>query len=100
METTKNYWIIGKLKFQPESFVITKDFLDMIKVSKERLAEFKKSGFKTYFKIYDDDDILYFSGYLHESEPDDFTPLDWAMFDSGCTRIDYRNPETGKMETL
>ena len=53
--------------------------------------------------LYDDDDELYYEGYYVNSEDDfegEFEPLDWAMNNAGCTRIDYRNGETGKMETL
>jgi hypothetical protein len=47
------------------------------------------------FKIYDDDDELYYEG---RSSRIDFEPLDWAMWDAGATRIDYL--ENGKWVTL
>lgn len=50
------------------------------------------------FRIYDDDDILYFEGWMHEGIEDDFAPLNWAMADSGATRIDLQ--ENGKWVTL
>ena len=45
----------------------------------------------TPFRIYDDDGRLYFRGRYYGTGPDDegFEPLSWAMYDSGCTRIDY-----------
>ena len=81
-------------------FVITANNLDGLSVSKETVNKLKKKGYDTYFKLYDDDDILYYSGYMHKDIEDEFSPLDWAMYDSGCTRIDVRNKRTGKLETL
>lgn len=56
------------------------------------------------FRLYDDGDELYYEGRIvREDEDDDevlFAPLDWAMDDSGCTRIDYLNADTGQWETL
>jgi hypothetical protein len=82
---------IGKRK----NFIIHIDHLDGLKMSEEEVKECKAKGFTKNFKLYDDDDILYYSGYLHEDieGEDEFIPLDWGMMDSGCTRLDYRNPD-------
>lgn len=44
----------------------------------------------TAFRMFDDDGNLYFRGRFYgTADADWFAPLDWAMFDSGCTRIEY-----------
>lgn len=53
------------------------------------------------FKLYDDDGELYYEGAsrdLGEEEERAFAPLDWAMRNAGCTRLDYL--KNGKWETL
>ncbi|HEX9135391.1 MAG TPA: hypothetical protein VF905_00415 [Nitrospirota bacterium] len=60
-----------------------------------------KAGKGTHFKLYDDDDNCYYTGYFFgdaDSE-DAFQPLEWATYDAGCTYIKYRQPN-GKYETL
>jgi hypothetical protein len=60
-----------------------------------------KAGKGTHFKLYDDDDNCYFTGYFYgdaDSE-DAFQPLEWATHDAGCTYIKYRQPN-GKYEVL
>jgi hypothetical protein len=60
-----------------------------------------EAGKGTHFKLYDDDDNCYYTGYFYgdaDSE-DAFQPLDWATHDAGCTYIKYRQPN-GKYETL
>lgn len=55
------------------------------------------------FRMYDDDDNIYFSGFLvgDENSEDGFMPLDdYGTPDAGCTYIKYRNKKTGKWETL
>ena len=52
------------------------------------------------FRLYDDDGELYYEGRSDDRNSDAaFAPLDWAMADSGCTRIDYLQ-DNGKWETL
>lgn len=51
---------------------------------------------KYSFRLYDDDDVLYYEG---QADDEDFGPLNWAMADVGCTRIDYRQPD-GSWATL
>lgn len=92
-------------KVKTESFVITRDHLERESLSPKEIADLKKEGYDHHFKLYDDDDILYYSGYFKSSisEEDieaELEPLDWAEYDSGCTRIDYRNTTTGVYETL
>jgi hypothetical protein len=82
-----------------ETFVITKDHLDGDSMAENDVEHLKNEGFTEHFKLYDDDDVLYYSGYLHKDCEDELDPLDWAMYDSGCTRIDYRNKD-GKYETV
>ena len=85
-----------------KDFCITEDHLDNIRVPDDTLYTYKSMGYTNFFRLYDDDDNLYYSGYLHKDMEgeDEFIPLDWAMYDSGCTYIKYRNPKTGKMEIL
>lgn len=47
------------------------------------------------FRLFDDDSGLYFEGrfYGNTHSSAAFSPLDWAMCDSGCTRIDYYGPD-------
>ena len=55
------------------------------------------------FKMYDDDNILYYEGFLvgdKESE-DGFWPLeDYGTPNAGAVHIEYLNDKTGKWETL
>ena len=81
-------------------WAITKDYLEPTSnrnVSKEKIEEIKQQC-PHHFRLYDDDDILYYEGYSNDDNS--FLPLEWAMYDSGCTRIDYLNPKTNKYETL
>ena len=50
------------------------------------------------FRLLDDDGEIY--AYGKSTVPDSFAPLDRYMNDYGCTEIQYRNPKTGKYETL
>lgn len=71
-------------------------------IKKEILAALKK-GKGRLFKMYDDDNELYYTGRYIGPEPLDefaFGPLDdYGMPNAGCTRIDYRS-DSGKWETL
>jgi len=56
------------------------------------------------FKLYDDDDVIYFSGRMTEErfnghEGECFDPLDWAMDYAGCTYLEYER-EDGTWEIL
>ncbi|MGV8970407.1 MAG: hypothetical protein ACOH1J_08155 [Microbacteriaceae bacterium] len=64
-------------------------------------------GQGTKFRMYDDDDELYYRGRWIEDPDDDdnwenpdFQPLDcYGTPNAGCTRIDYRQPD-GTWSTL
>ena len=50
------------------------------------------------FRVRDDDGVTYFWGVC--SDPNSFAPLDTVGSSLGCTEIQYKNPKTGKYETL
>lgn len=50
------------------------------------------------FRLLDDDGIIY--AYGKSTDDSSFAPLDRYMYDYGCTEIQYKNPVTGKYETL
>lgn len=50
------------------------------------------------FRLLDDDGVVY--AYGVSTDDSSFAPLDRYMNDYGCTEIQYRNPKTGKYETL
>ena len=53
------------------------------------------------FRLLDDDGEVYAYGKsTDDSSEDAFIPLDDFMYDYGVTEIQYKNPETGKYETL
>ena len=88
-----------KLSGVKGKWLIVSDELDKNRVPDETIKEIKKKGYNEYFELFDDDRIMYYKGYLHKDNEDDFGHLDWAMNDSGCTYIKYRNKD-GKMEIL
>ena len=51
-----------------------------------------------HFRLLDDDGIVY--AYGMSTDDSSFAPLDRYMYDYGCTEIQYKNPVTGKYETL
>jgi hypothetical protein len=91
--------IVAKRKSGKIAWAITKDILEPTgkrNATDEQLKEVKKDC-KHHFKLYDDDGELYYEGYSDDDSS--FSPLDWAMADSGCTEIKYRTA-SGKYETL
>jgi len=57
---------------------------------------------KVKFRLYDDDDELYFSGWLYndaECMVQQFV-LDWAKADSGCTTIKVHDKEKGWVQEI
>lgn len=50
------------------------------------------------FKVLDGDGVTYFWGVC--SDPGSFAPLDLVGADYGATEIQYKDPKTGKYETL
>ena len=80
------------------SFVITWNHLDGIACRSSYptrpgvdFSDIKKHGER--FRLFDDDGILYLSGYcVHDGGEDSiFAPLDFAMAEYGCTDIQYRD---------
>lgn len=69
----------------------------------KKLHDALLSGRGHKFKMYDDDDVLYYKG-LFIGDPtseDGFAPLDdFGMPNAGCTRIDYYDPELKRYVTL
>jgi hypothetical protein len=52
------------------------------------------------FKMYDDDGILYYKGYLYGDDADGFEPLDdFGMPNAGCVDIKYKS-NNGEWESL
>lgn len=69
----------------------------------KKLHDALLSGKGHKFKMYDDDDILYYKGlFIGDPESEDgFAPLDYfGMPNAGCTRIDYYDPKLKKYVTL
>jgi len=81
------------------TFAILNDFLDDYKSTDQEKAKAKKENLTIFFELYDDDDNKYYSGYMHKDIEDEFEPLDWGMYDSGCTYMKIRS-KNGTMEVL
>ncbi len=60
-------------------------------------------GYDVEFRLYDDDDVLYFTGVmtmaLYQSA-NVLDPLDYAEGQWGCTRQDCKNPSSKQWETI
>jgi len=96
---------------QSDTFVITKDYLsvnsgstpDFATATDEQKVQIKKDGFTVHFLMYDDDDILYYGGYLKtelDGSEEAFEPLDcYGMPNAGCTDIKYKEKD-GKYHSL
>ena len=57
-------------------------------------------GVREMFKMYDDDGVLYYTGFI-TGEYDGFEPLDdFGTPNAGCTEIRYRLKGSGAFETL
>ena len=81
-----------------ENIIITEDHLDGFSLDEETVEQYREDGFTKEFRLLDDDDIVYYSGLLFEDSDDEFEPLDWAMADSGCTQIEYK--QNGEFEAI
>jgi hypothetical protein len=89
------------IKFSKGNFVITHDHLDNRKANDlATVSRLQELGYTEPFKLYDDDDELYYSGRLHLDCEDEFCALDWGMADSGTTYCKIRNKKTGLYEHL
>lgn len=60
--------------------------------------EAMKENMTHKFRVRDDDGVTYFWGVCSDSNS--FAPLDTVGASLGCTEIQYKNPTTGKYETL
>jgi hypothetical protein len=79
------------------AYIITHNIIDE-EEKRERTAEEKKK-YPYEFKLYDDDEELYFIGYSNDNSSERaFRPLDTIGASYGCTEIKYRR-ENG-FETL
>lgn len=64
------------------------------------------SELKQKFRLYDDDNVLYYEGRMRDdvleaTEELAFEPLDcFGDPNAGCTRMDYLSSKTGKWETV
>jgi hypothetical protein len=57
-------------------------------------------GYPHRFRLFDDDGYCYYEGQSVTCDDEAaFDPLDWAEADSGCTYIEYQQPN-GKWEQL
>ena len=86
--------------------VITDDHKD---IYTHRLPRMKKKLKDLYgevpplypFRLLDDDGEIYAYGVSTDNSSESaFAPLDRYEYDYGVTEIQYKNPETGKYETL
>ena len=81
--------------YEAGEFVIQKNHLENAELlTSTQLVCFKAAGYTEVMKLYDDDDILYFTALLHKDVEDDFCALDWATCDSGCTYAKYLDKKT------
>lgn len=100
-------WIILKDYLESKDIIVRSvdcdlDYKLLKKLSPEKRRRYVRKLMPIAFKLYDDDDELYFSGYqTHNPKDSGFEPLDdFGEGHSGCTKIKYRNPKTGKWDLL
>ncbi len=94
-------WVISTDHLWEEGDVIKsrKGMVFVVKGTKEEvIALANDKSVRQHFKLFDDDNNINYEGFA--TPETEFQPLNWAMNDVGSTRIDYRNPKTGKYETL
>jgi hypothetical protein len=99
-------WIIHTS--YPEGTAVKVETSGPHNASDEMLAAAARSGIP--FAMYDDDGILYYRGRYIDADMmagesglggDAFGPLDdYGKPNAGCTEIRYRDPVTGKWDTL
>lgn len=66
---------------------------------KQKLVELHGSVPELYnFRLLDSDGVIY--AYGVSTNDSSFAPLDRYEYAYGCTEIQYKNPKTGKYETL
>tara|TARA_R110001599_G_scaffold218208_5_gene416508 strand:+ start:993 stop:1310 length:318 start_codon:yes stop_codon:yes gene_type:complete len=98
------FWGKGKGEDRVSLFCILNGDLDGYKATDDEKKKAKKLGLTDYFQLFDDDGILYYSGYMnleemYDNDLDEFTILDMATYDSGCTEIKMRDGN-GKMQSV
>lgn len=86
-------------------FAVTSNYLDGHTATDKIRAKVKKLGLDTYFELFDDDGEKYYSGYMNldlmnDNDMNEFTILDMATADSGCTEMKTRNKKTGCMDIV
>jgi hypothetical protein len=78
---------------EKKCFAMTDNHLDGFSATNEERQKIQQQGMTDFFELYDDDDELYYSGYANlelmseEFDQDEFSILDMATYDSGCTYI-------------
>lgn len=80
------------------SWNITKWCKSITDSGKDEYTGRDTKGMTERFRLLDDDETVYAYGKAKESV--DFEPLDYYMYEYGCTEIQYKNKETGEYETL
>ena len=79
-------------------YAITQNHLDGIKADSEYIKRIKKNGLTRMFKLYDDDDNLYYTGYYNDTIDDlEEHIYSKAYRDSGCTIMEIKSKKTKKM---
>lgn len=85
-------------KEDPPSYTLTYDHL-----GDKPMRTPSHPGQDVEFRLYDDDDVLYFTGVMTMAlyrSADILDPLDYAEGQWGCTRQDCKNPLSGEWETI
>lgn len=80
------------------SWNITKWCKSVTDSGKDEYTGKDTKGMTERFRLLDDDGIVYAYGKAKEGV--DFEPLDYYMCSYGCTRIQYKNKETGEYKDL
>lgn len=78
------------------------EYTGQLSIMKNMLLDRQGSIPELYdFRLLDDDGEVYAYGKSTDNSSEDaFAPLDRYMYEYGCTEIQYKNPVTGKYETL
>lgn len=79
------------------TFVITKWCKSITDSGKDEYTKLSHDGLRYKFRLLDEDGVVYAYGY---NSSENFAPLEQYMYAYGCTKIQYKNPVTGKYETL
>ena len=89
-------------KSAPKSWL--KEYADAHDTVRTALVQRFKESMTDEFRLFDDDGELYYEGLCKDLDDQDadsaFAPLDWAMNDVGCTRMDYRKKGETAWQTL